>query len=385
MGSGLVFAFFAALAAAEPADHRRPAPNLAEPRAGGDAHKQALLSEMWQRRLLSSDSRSWTAEDLDTLMKLRAAEAMGAVDLLKRRTAGALGGFVVPYRPAGSKLTSLRLTKEGFERWRFVRSQDALELFDRKGVGGGLAFQLQDLEGRKLFDSDGLLTAVGDTVYNRIVGNLPVWWKSPHSGEVFGTRPPPKAKPPADPMTLPVTIGPEHPALMDRIWRSSWGRPFQPELRRVDMGKLRLVMEHDATGVTATGAYVVVVKRAADKAAARAEFAKRLPDLGAPEPDAVLTVEEKLAAMDRALAELSKRAEPKVQWSVDRAAVERQLRELLEGKLAVVWVLAGPVPPEPAPEPEPAPAPPPAQAPAGTVAPPTPAAPPPAAPPPPSR
>ena len=45
-----------------------------------------------------------------------------------------------------------------------------------------------------------------------------------------------------------------------------------------------------------------------------------------------------------------------MKWTIDRKAVEKQLRDLLKGKLAVAWVLtAQPPAPEPVAEPEPAP------------------------------
>ena len=47
-----------------------------------------------------------------------------------------LKGLAVEYRPVGGLMTQWRITKEGFERYLFLRSQDALDYFDSKDVGG---------------------------------------------------------------------------------------------------------------------------------------------------------------------------------------------------------------------------------------------------------
>lgn len=350
----------AAFAASD--EHRAPVENLAAPQARSkDAARQALLSEMWQRRILSSESQSWDAEDLDLLLKIRAAEQLNAVELLRRRIDGPLGDLAVPYTAPGSSLSLLRLTKAGYERWRFFRSQDAIDYFTDKGVDSGLAFRLVDLDGRKLFDGDGLLTAAGDEVYNRALANLPVWWKLPTSPELFGTRPPSQAKQASQPQAppaldaYPVTIGPEHAALMQSLG-AKYGRSYQPQLRVTELGRLRVVMEYEPSNAGGSDAYIVVVSRKKDKAAARRELEKEVPALGVVPFDKILTVKEKLAGMERNLKRLSKQAGGEL--SLDRSAVEKQLRELLKGKLAVAWVLSNAEPPveaEPAPQAAPAP------------------------------
>jgi hypothetical protein len=350
-----------ALFAAGP-EHQAPVENLAAPQAQTDdsAH-QSLLAEMWQRRILSNETRSWTAEDLDMLLKVRSAEELGAINLLRRKIDGPLGTLVVSYKPAGARMASLRLTRDGFDRWQFYRSQDAIDYFTFKGVDSGLSFRLEDLDGRKLFDANGRLTAAGDDVYNRALANMPTWWKLPQTGEIWGTRPPSQAKSPSqakpaeDPSSLPVTVGPEHAAIAQQAYAQA-GQSYAPQLRVTDFGRVRVVMEHEPHN--GDDAYVVIVTKEKDKPAARRELRRQLPQLGVIPFDKVLTVEEKLKAMDKNLAHVAAHTEGRVKWTVDRAAVEKQLRDLLKGKLAVAWVLtAQPPPVEAAPEPEPAPQP----------------------------
>lgn len=178
-----------ALAGDAPVDpHKEPAPSLAGQASSVDADKHTLLAEMWQRRILSPDSRGWSNEELALLIRMRAAEDFGAVSLLKRRFG--LKGLVVLHKPARGP-ERLRLTKAGYERWRFARTQDAMSYFESKGTDPKWAFKAVDLKGREMFDKDGILSEAGEELYRRALAGQAVHWKSP-TGELFGNRPPPK-------------------------------------------------------------------------------------------------------------------------------------------------------------------------------------------------
>src|SRR5579883_10943 len=124
-------------------------------RAADDSHKapieaqapteheqrQATLAEMWQRRLIPPDSGSFTPQDEDLLAKVHEAEAAGAVRYLRAR--GPLGGLIVELRGKYGKTP--RLTKAGYERWRMMRTQDAIRFFQSKDIGAVDAFKLKDL------------------------------------------------------------------------------------------------------------------------------------------------------------------------------------------------------------------------------------------------
>lgn len=184
----------AALAGEPSSEHQAPVRSLIEPAHSIDAARQSILAEMWLRRVLSSGSHSWTSEDMELLLKIRDAESLGAIGLLKRRARG-VSGLTAPYKAVGSRTAGLRLTREGYEKWLFYRSQEAIEYFESKGVDAKWSFHLVDLQGRALFDGAGMLTPAGDEIYGHALANLPAWWRVPATGEVFGTRPAPKPKP----------------------------------------------------------------------------------------------------------------------------------------------------------------------------------------------
>lgn len=198
MTTAVLLLVSAALAADPLADsHRAPVESLSGERPA-ESERQATLSELWQRRILPPEARDWSAGDLELLARVRSAEAAGAINFLRRR--GGLSGFVTA-RGNGP----LRLTKEGWERWRLLRTQDALKYFEAKGVDAKWGFQLRDMKDRRLFDARGLLTPEGEEVYQRALLNLPTHWKAPN-GEIFGNRPSPKPAQPeaaAEPESLP--------------------------------------------------------------------------------------------------------------------------------------------------------------------------------------
>lgn len=171
----------AAVFAAVTGGHEEPVP--AETRAVVP-EKQNTLAEMWQRRILPTDSTSWSPEDMALLGRIRSAEKLGAFKLLRKRY-GSLKPFTVVYKG------STRLTKPGYEKYLFTKSQDALRWFERREVPAKDAYQLKNEDGKPLFDGSGRLTEAGDVLYTRVVHNLPAYWVLP-SGETQGNRPPKK-------------------------------------------------------------------------------------------------------------------------------------------------------------------------------------------------
>jgi hypothetical protein len=172
------------------ADHHAPAESLAAESHAVSSERQKTLSEMWQRRIIAVDATHWTPEDMALLLKTRAAEASGALTYLhgKLRTAADLS---VDYKTADGK-TSRRLTKEGLDKYLFLKTQDAISYFQSKDIDAKWVFQLMDLTGKPLFDANGLLTAQGDVLYSSAAADLPAFWRMP-DGTVGGTRRPPAA------------------------------------------------------------------------------------------------------------------------------------------------------------------------------------------------
>ncbi len=146
---------------------------------------------MWQRGLLAADSGSYTTQDEELLARIHLAETAGALRYLRAR--GTLDGLAVEMKTKTGRRS--RLTKAGYEKWRMLRSQDALAFFQSKDIGAVDAFKLKDLEGRPLFEKDGQLSEPGQTVLNLVIADLEAHWVTA-SGEVLGNRPPPKRKTP---------------------------------------------------------------------------------------------------------------------------------------------------------------------------------------------
>ena len=149
--------------------------------------RAAVLNEMWERRILSPDQPAWSPPDAELLGKIRATEPDALAYLRKKF------GNIRPWTAArrGKEPARRLLTKEGYEKYLFHVTQDAIEYFASKGASAKWALKLTDWDGKRLFDGDGRLTPAGVTVYTRAKLKLEVYWKSPN-GETFGTRRPPR-------------------------------------------------------------------------------------------------------------------------------------------------------------------------------------------------
>ncbi|MBI5631443.1 MAG: hypothetical protein HY921_11230 [Elusimicrobia bacterium] len=203
----LLAVLLTALAASgEPiAPHRAPAPSLAESPSEGVRERQNLLAELWQRRILPPEANQWSPSEMAVLLRIRNAEASGAVSYLRKKKELSQG-FAVPYRFAANPQTGLRLTKEGFERYLLLKSQDALAYFDSKDVEAKWAFQQRTMQGKLLFDGRGLLTEAGEELYARVLAGKEAFWRT-SSGEIRGNRRPPAQsapsyRPPPPPLGL---------------------------------------------------------------------------------------------------------------------------------------------------------------------------------------
>lgn len=149
--------------------------------------RRALLEELWQRRILPPDQKMWSPDDYELLERIRRAED-DALALLKRRTGGYRAWTARSH--SGAVPGVPRLTKEGYERYLFLLTQDAIVYFESKGADAKLVFKFKDSDGKALFDARGSITEAGAEVYRRAKLNLEVFWRGP-AGEVYGTRRPP--------------------------------------------------------------------------------------------------------------------------------------------------------------------------------------------------
>lgn len=192
------------------AEHRRPEDDAAASPA--DARQQ-ILADLWRRRIISPDFTAYGPQDLALLERMRAAENAGAVELLQRTYHGLEGLAVVSGVPGSRRPPRARLTKDGFDKYLFLLSQQALRYFQRHDVEAKDAFQLRDAAGQKLFTPDGLLTAQGEALYGGVRAGRLERWKLP-DGEVQGSRPmrPEAGAPPRPSAASAAQEQPEAPA-----------------------------------------------------------------------------------------------------------------------------------------------------------------------------
>jgi hypothetical protein len=164
--------------------------------------RQKVLAELWQRKIISPESDHWGPEETTLLERMRSAERAGAAGFLKARLRSLKNLFVSPPTGSSSSLGSLgipraRLTREGYERYIFLKAQEARAYFERKNMDAKWVFSLRDMEGWPLFDSQGLLTEAGEALYLRVLAGQRVQWKS-LSGEVFSSHRIPPGSPPSE-------------------------------------------------------------------------------------------------------------------------------------------------------------------------------------------
>ena len=145
----------------------------AEAPAASDS-RRAILEELWQRRILPPDQKMWSPDDYEFLERIRRAES-DALELLKRKTDGYRRWTAQPR--SGVPASAPRLTKEGYERYLFLLTQDAIDYFESKGADAKGVFKLRDMDDRPLFDRRGSITKEGTAVYRRAVLKLEVFWK----------------------------------------------------------------------------------------------------------------------------------------------------------------------------------------------------------------
>ena len=173
--------------AAEFGGHEAPA---AAPVAAPADERRATLEEMWRRRLLPPDQDGWSPADLELLGRIRRAEK-DALAYLRRRPGGVRSWTAKPRPGADARPI---LTKEGYERYFFLLTQEAIDYFDSKGADAKVVFKLKDADGKPMFDGAGRITDEGARAYGRARLNMEVYWSAP-DGQIFGTRRPPTKNP----------------------------------------------------------------------------------------------------------------------------------------------------------------------------------------------
>jgi hypothetical protein len=149
--------------------------------------RQNTLAEMWQRRIIGADATRWSAEEQVLLERMRRAEKGGAVGFLRKR--GGLKGWVFESKPSGVP----RLTKEGHERYVFLKSQEAVRYFESREVPAKSIFLLRDQAQQPLFEGEGTLTEAGEALFDLAASGQPAFWLTPE-GLLQGNRRRPPTK-----------------------------------------------------------------------------------------------------------------------------------------------------------------------------------------------
>ncbi|MBI3299064.1 MAG: hypothetical protein HYZ75_12920 [Elusimicrobia bacterium] len=185
---------------------------------------ESPLLEMKARKVVSADATEWSPEETATLRRLRRAEAWGALQYLRDKT-GTLDGSAVEL-PSGKGYKRLLLTVRGHDNWLFILSQEARAYFESKGGEAKYIFQLTDLEKKRFFDDEGMLTDHGVATYRRIRRRQAVYWintdgrpqgtiRPPLAAQAVPRQapapPPPPPAPPKKPETEPGELPPGAP------------------------------------------------------------------------------------------------------------------------------------------------------------------------------
>jgi len=154
--------------------------------------EQRLLIELWVRHVTDRGAKTYESEDLALLERMRDAEKLGAFDLLRDKLGG-LGRYAVEHRVGSERV--LWLTKEGFNRYVFLKSQTALKYFEKRGTPAKFIFQIRTMEGKRIFDPTGTLTPQGEALYNQILRRRVVQWHGANGDLMSNGRLPPPAAP----------------------------------------------------------------------------------------------------------------------------------------------------------------------------------------------
>jgi len=208
----LASALARAAAAAELGGHDAPPPSVEAPAAPTADERRATLEELWQRRILPPDQDSWSPQDMALLLRIRRVED-DALSYLREKFGG-YRPWVAKSRPGAA--LNFRLTKEGYEKYEAVLTQDAFAYFESKGADAKDVFKLKDWDGRALFDEQGRATEDGARLYLRARRKLEAFWRGP-DGRVYGTRRPPAPLPsgpaaaPAPPAAAPAKASGKNP------------------------------------------------------------------------------------------------------------------------------------------------------------------------------
>lgn len=135
-----------------------------EPESLSDKEKLDALKD---RNIIAPEAESFTAEDIDILKKILKAERGSAIDYLTLKFGVTLPEGSVFERNPETFYSRKMLTLSGYNLLMNKLSNEAKSYFLEKNIAIADLFALKDLNGKPLFDKEGLLTEEGLLAYNK--------------------------------------------------------------------------------------------------------------------------------------------------------------------------------------------------------------------------
>ena len=135
-----------------------------EPESLSDKEKLEALKD---RNIVAPEAESFSEEDIEMLKKILKAERGSAIDYLSLKFGITLPEGTIFERNPNTFYARKMLTLSGYNLLMGKLSSDAKEFFLSKNISVSELFALNDLNGKPIFNKDGLLTEEGLMAYNK--------------------------------------------------------------------------------------------------------------------------------------------------------------------------------------------------------------------------
>lgn len=125
------------------------------------------LEALKDRNIIAPEAESFSEEDIEMLRKILKAERGSAIDYLSLKFGITLPEGTIFERNPNTFYARKMLTLSGYNLLISKLSSEAKEFFLSKNIAVSDLFALNDLNGKPVFNKDGLLTEEGLMAYNR--------------------------------------------------------------------------------------------------------------------------------------------------------------------------------------------------------------------------
>ena len=133
---------------------------------------EEILDELKKKGAVPEKTKTLTEKELRLHRNIRAAEAAGAVEILRKKFPGR-PQFYYEDRTNGLKIL---LSYEGYLAYSKSVTRDAIRFFEQKKINFREIFKLRDLNGEPLFDKSGQITPEGIAVWSEAAATGRVTW-----------------------------------------------------------------------------------------------------------------------------------------------------------------------------------------------------------------